>query len=269
MELVKSEPEKQAFAALNDIQQYYVRLKSEPSILHIKNESEVKRACLEIITKAMMDQSPNGQPDEKILQFQSQVLFNELTGKYKSLTLSELREAFRLGIRGETGPYFGLCAKTYSQFIKWWFDKDERGKAWELYISKVNGWKLAEKPALDKSFFFKACERAYKKYRESATREMPEVPFCLYDFIKEYIGAETLLNKDEWDTLKHKIKADALISYKNKIKHSALKDIAANWKLCINPQSPDYNNMYANSIKEAATKYYFESLIKQGKQTIK
>lgn len=263
MQIIKTEPEKEAFNSLNDIQQYYVRLKSEPSILHIKNESEVKRACLEIITKAMMDQSPNGQPDEKILQFQSQVLFNELTGKYKSLTLSELREAFRLGIRGETGPYFGLCAKTYSQFIKWWFDKDERGKAWQIYIDKVNGWKVAEKPALGKDFFYRACEKAYTKYRER--KEMPEVPFCLYDFIKEYTGLETLVDRLEWD----EIKKEGLRIYNTKIKHSALKDMAKEWKLIASEPHPDFNRVYANSIKEAATKYYFESLIKQGKQTIK
>lgn len=263
MELIKTEPEKQAFASLNDIQQYYVRLKSEPAIQHIKSENEIKRACLEIITRAMMDQSPNGQPDSKILQFQTQVLFNELSGKYKSLTLSEIREAFRIGIRGETGPYFGLCAKTYHQFIKHWFEREERGKAWELYISKVNGWKLAEKPALSKQFFFDACERAFTKYRER--KEMPEVPFCLYDFIKEYTGEETLIDRLDYP----KIKAEALKLYTDKIKHSALKEMAKGWKLIADETNQDFNRVYANSIKHIATKYYFQSLIEQGKTTIK
>lgn len=263
MELVKSEPEKQAFQSLNDIQQYYVRLKLEPPIAAIKSQSDIKRACLDIITKSMMDNSPNGQTDTKILQFQTETLYNELSGKFKSLTLSEIKEAFRLGIRGETGPFFGMCAKTYHQFIKHWFEREERGKAWELYISKVNGWKLAEKPALDKSFFFRACEKAFTRYRER--KEMPEVPFSLYDFIKEYTGEETLIDRLDYP----KIKIEAERIYKEKIKHSALKEMAREWKLIADETHPDFNKVYANSIKEVATKYYFESLIKQNKTTIK
>lgn len=251
MQLVKVEPDTEVLKSFNDLDQYYIRLKLETPIAKL-DPQVIKRACLDIITKAMMDNSPNGQSDSKILSFQSETLFNELSGKYKSLTLSELKECFRLGIRGESGPYFGMCAKTYHQFIKWWFDKPERNKAFYSYINKVNGFKIAEKPQVDESFFFKACEKAYQRYLKYG--EMPEVAFCMYDWIKKMTGLKTLI-KD-----KERVMKLAENNYQLKLKNSALKEIARGWNMVADPNSPDFNNVFANSVKEEATRLYFQEL---------
>lgn len=253
-QLVKTPSEKEALESLTDIQQYYVRLKSEKPISQLA-DTVIKSACLEIVTAAMVEQSPNGQADPKVLQFQAGELFKELNGKFKSLTLSEVKEAFKLGIRGETGPYFGMCAKTYHQFIKHWFDRQERGKAWDVYLDKLAGWKRAEKPSLSPEWFYEACEKAYQDYKQKG--ELPISPFGYYDFIKQYLQVETLIEKEKWPQIKN----EANMEYRAKVKGL---EIAKEWTL-----DPEVNLVYGNCIKNIAVKYFFDKLILDGKEKIK
>jgi hypothetical protein len=237
----------------------YVKLKAGHQtlgrLLEKGQTNLVKKLCLDIITVSSFEQSPNGQPDNKILQAQTESLFNELKGKYLTLTPPELKECFRLGIRGESGPYFGLCPKTYAQFLKWWFDKDERLKAWTKYIDLVNGFTRAEKPSLAPEWFYEACEKAFIRYKEKG--DLPVSPFGYYDFIKQYLGAETLIDKEKWPQIRN----EANIEYRAKVKGL---EIAKEWTL-----DPEVNLVYGNCIKNIAVKYFFDKLILEGKETIK
>jgi len=256
---VKTTPEQTALNQLTDIQRYYVSLKSEKPLSQL-SEPEIKRLCVEVITRSMVESSPNGQSDPQIIQAQSNFLFIELKGKMLSLTPSEVKEAFRLGIRGETGPYFGMCPKTYAQFLKHWFERSERGKAWDCYLDKLNGWKRAEKPSLPPEWFYEACEGAFKKYKE--TGKLPPSPFGYYDFIKDYLGAETLINKEKLKL----ILSEGKEVYLKKVKGL---EIAKEWKLVLDEKSPDFNLVFSNSVKDVAVKYFFDNLIVQGKEKIK
>jgi len=251
---VKTTPEQNALNQLTDIQRYYVSLKSDKPLSQLP-EPNIKRLCVEVITRSMVESSPNGQSDPQIIQAQSNFLFNELKGKLLSLTPSEVKEAFRLGVRGETGPYFGMCPKTYAQFLKHWFERSERGKAWDCYLDKLNGWTRAEKPSLPPEWFYEACEKAYTKYKE--TGKLPISPFGYYDFIKDYLGVDTLMDGEQWPL----ILSEAKEAYKAKIKGL---DIAKEWKL-----NTEENLVFANSIKDVAVKRFFDNLILQGKEKIK
>lgn len=269
-QLVKrTEPEQKAFESLTSLQQYYVALKSEKPISELSDQV-VKQSCIDIITRGMMFISPNGQPEFKTIQFQTQELYEQVSGPYKSLTLSEVKECFRRGLAGDYGQYFGMCGKSYVQFLKAWFDNGERNKAFQQYLDNINGWRRADKPVIiDKAFFHKACEDAYKDYKVKGV--MPTVPFSLYDIVKEYTGLKSLIAQGTGNQIRDEGRKD----YTEKIRSSSLKKMAKDWKLDSRPTlkdgspNPDYNQVYANSIKSVALKYYFDSLIKQGKETIK
>ncbi len=259
MELILSQPENEAFNKLPDNFKPYVQLKAGHQtigrLIEKGHVNDIKRLCLDIITVSSFEQSPNGQADSKILTAQAESLFNELKGKYRTLTPLELKECFRLGIRGESGPYFGLCAKTYAQFLKWWFDKEDRQKAWTKYIDLVNGFTRAEKPSLSPEWFYEACEKAFVKYKE--TGDLPVSPFGYYDFIKQYLQVETLIDREKWPVIKNEAEQE----YNKKIKGLA---IANEWG-----KDPEVNLVYGNCIKNVAVKYFFDKLILEGKEKIK
>lgn len=259
---VKSQIDQQVFNSLNPEQKYFVSLRHETPLKELE-QSTIKRLCLDVITVSFVEYVPNGQPDPKILQAQTELLYSELKGKFLTLTPSELKECFKQGIRGKYGEYFGMCPKTYNQFLEFWISKPERGQSWQTYLDKISGLRVAEKPQIDQKFIYDACEKAYKKYKERG--EMPTVPFCLYDYIKTYTGEETLIDKLDWQD----ILMEGTKRYEQKLKHSALREIMKDAKLNMTEGHEDFNQVFCNSIKEVATRYYFDSLIKQGKDKIK
>jgi len=115
----------------------FVKLRQETPISKLTHE-ELLDWCLQIITVSYAESTPNGQTDSNILIFQAGQLKNELVGKYTQLTISELKQAFKLGIRGAAGQYFGMCARTYHQFIKWFYELPERQEGWMKYLTLLN-----------------------------------------------------------------------------------------------------------------------------------
>lgn len=266
MELILSQPEKEALQRLPANYKPYVELRAGyPTIGSLLDKGQVglvKRLCLDIITISMAEQAPFKKMNEEekesyslILVAQSEALFNELKGKYLTLTCPELKECFRLGIRGESGPYFGMCPKTYAQFLKWWFDKEDRLKGWTKYIDEVNGFRRAEKPTLPPEWFYEKCELAYKKYKDSG--DLPVSPFSYYDFTVDYLGVKSLINESDWNL----VRDEGIKAYREKVKKI---QIAKEWGM-----NPKVNTVLGNSIKEVALKRFFDKLILEGKETIK
>jgi len=257
-EIIKSEIDRDVFKQLPSNYQYFVNLRASTPV-NLMSERHQKNICLDVITKAMYEQSPNGQPDTLILSSQTNALLSEIK-HFKTITEAELGECFRLGIRGESGPYFGLCPKTYHQFLKWWCDKKDRGLAWTEYLDKINGFVRAEKPSLGKEFYNSACENAYTKYLEKG--EIPHAPFSYYDCVKEYLGLETLIEKGQYNDVKNEAKK----LYDNKLKkcESTLKELLKGAEL-----NEKENKVFANCIKEIAIKRYFERLKDNGVKTLK
>lgn len=267
-ELVSHKIDPEAFNQLPANYQYFVNLRAETPISGL-DPLTVKKFCLDLITISMVEVSPNGQSDRLILESQTNALINELA-RFGYLTPSEVKECFRIGIRGESGPYFGMCAKTYHQFIKHWVEKKERGLAWEAYLDKLKTWRRAEKPTLGKEFFGQACEKAYQHYLKKG--ELPTSPFKYYDFLKDYTGLETLIDLIDYP----EILKEAELVYRDKLKqaHKILGEITKGWVK--NPRefkkdgSPNenFNKVWADCIKEASVKYYFEGLKSIGKDRV-
>lgn len=251
-----SKPEEKAFAELTVSQKYLVELRREKPYSELKDPQK-NQLCAEIITRAMVSFSPNGQADSTIIQFQATELLNELKGRFGVMTPSEIKECFRKGIREEYGQYFGMCVKTYHQFLKGWFDNPERAKSWLAYLDGVekNQVRVAEKPALDPAYFMKAAEDAFKKYKETGT--MPFAPASFYEYFKQSRGLKTLIDQKDWP----EILTQSVKTYKKKAKQYIDLDNYPPIMKYKNEQGEEKENGYFVSIvKEIALRMYWDNL---------
>lgn len=169
-------------------QKYFVLLRTGNKSIKDLEPNVVKRECADIISKAFFDSGQklgeNSQESQKVLIFQTEALFSELTGVYANLTLPELKECFRRGVRNDSGQWFGLCGKTYHQFIKWFYNLPERQKSWVDFLTLIE---TPPEPKIDKLLFSKeSCIRAFQHYKQS--KRSPLAAFAYYDIINDLIG---------------------------------------------------------------------------------
>ena len=147
------------------------------------HEAQVKQSCSEIINLCFVESGQIKQATPEMLAFNRDALFNELKSKFKDLTLDELKEAFKMGVRGEFGDYFGLCAATYHKWIKSYFERPERAEAMRVYLDLA---KVEITPQLTdcekRTRLIEGIKLAYKEYCESG--ELPFYPSPYYDFLK-------------------------------------------------------------------------------------
>lgn len=224
----------------------------------------VKRECVDILTTAYFD---NGSPlnmdakeDAGVLQFQTEALFKELSGKYGTLTLPELSEAFRRGVRGESGAFFGMCPKTYHQFIKYFFDLPERGKAWMNYLEELETPRAKAPIVLTHEHLQGLAIRTFEEYK--LTKDLPQLgSVCgtIYDTIKKSQKVETLIDRLDWAEIKKLAKE----SYVNEMKRGTKKgDLKKLLDMLIYDIS---NRSFEFHVKKVGLKFYFDALIKNDK----
>lgn len=115
----------------------FVIARQEPQ-MRVLTANQVKAGIAKILSQASFDMGSPMSADREILTFQTEACFKELSFKFSTLTLSELRNAFAMGIRNEFGQYFGMCPKTYHQFIKAYYELPGRFKAQEAYLKLGN-----------------------------------------------------------------------------------------------------------------------------------
>lgn len=225
------------------------------------SESTIMHELSDIIKRSHFESTTNiGAMDEKMLFAQSQALRAELKGRFEALTLLEVKEAFRLGIRGESGPYFGLCAKTYHQFLKWYFDLPERGKAWTEYLDYCQAMQISDKPVYyTEDFFKKAAVSAFEDYKLSG--KMPYTAAAMYNVIKEQLGVETLILQDDWNA----IRSEGIRNYESQIKEENRN--RGNFKRVYNLDLSMDNSSVKSAVMKVALRYYFDRLI-ENKQTL-
>lgn len=167
------------------------------------SEGELKRECSTIIGRAFTYSTPNGQPSPDVLQHQSNELFNALKGRYSTLTIPEVQKCFKYGLDGVYGAYFGLCGKTYSQFLKGYFDNPERGREWLKYLDDINKPLVAEIPEhIKKAMSIESIQKRFLEFKKSGN-----LGFCAwatYDLIKTLKGVKSLITLSQFAEIKEK-----------------------------------------------------------------
>lgn len=237
------------------VNQRYVQLRQERPISQL-TPHELISACFQILTKAFIDGTPNGAPDSNILTFQTKCLVDEFKGRLSDLTVSEVKEAFSRGIRGESGPYFGMCPKTYHQFLSWYHGLPDRSESWVKYLLALDEIKESKEPTvLTKEYLINSAKESFKNYKESGN--LPFVPHAIYDTIKELLGLDTLIDKKVWPDVKETAKKEYSKKHipakglKNGINEALTFDVS--------------NRSFEFELKKQGLISYFNALISTGK----
>lgn len=216
-------------------------------------QNQLKSVCLEIITVAFVENSPNGISDPNILSEQATLLEKELTGKFRTLTVSEIKTAFKNGIRGEYGEFFGLCPKTYHKFLKAYLNNPERGKAWIEYQKLIDANQVKEKIMYTQEQLNQWCVDAFADFIRDKT--MPIYPRVIYDNTKILLNRKSLVSDLQiWE----EIVKIAKVEYKVKIKPLP-KDLTKDWRLDM-----DVNLMYQSCLKSVALRFFYNDLVSKG-----
>lgn len=233
----------------------------------IKNSSlfEVRQSCSEIIAKSFADSGQLNVTTE-MLQFQTQSLLDELSGKFKDLTIDEVKEAFKKGIRGETGPYFGLCAKTYHQFIKHYFESKERSEAMRVYLNLENQTFTKEKLTDEqKDMIMKqAALSLFNEYYETK-----KLNFYGAHRIYDYLWQEKKLIK--WtDEERKELKEQAFNEYESELKkqRDTGQILPSVYRQILENLDGEKNRTFINKVKAVGLKKYFDKLIETNQKLI-
>jgi len=234
--------------------QEYAGARIEPTVSSI-NDLNLKDKCLKLIQVSYTEQAQfNTEPE--ILAHQRNALFDELrtNSKFKGLTWSEVQRAFKMGIRGESGPFFGMCAKTYHQFLKHYYEKPERIESMKEYLKMIEDNKSHELTPDEKLKRNKeACVWAFNQYKETK-----EIPLGHYKFYQTLMDLGLIKWTKEEKTaisapIKTKYQAEVETSRKRgKISSSQLADIML---------SLDSNPTLISRVRKEALKKYFDILI--------
>ena len=221
----------------------------------------LKNECASIIARAFTYSTPNGQTSSEILAFQSIELFNALKGRYLTLTIPEVQQAFKKGLDNEFGQYFGMCAKTYNQFLKGYFENPERGKAWNVYLDSIGKEHVKLIPEyIMKKKGIEQLKNRFTNYKK--TGELGFFGWADYDFLKELKGVKSLITLDQFKVIKQKTESvwtEKYVKEKEKAEkrgNFAIADSIAN----ILATGIEKDKTLLNRQKELALKCFFDSV---------
>ena len=215
--------------------------------------NQIRESCSKVINLAFVESGQIKQATQQMLDFNRDSLIGELTGRFKDLTLEELSEAFKMGIRGEFGEYFGLCAATYHKFIKSYFERPERAESMRVYLDSIKGEIVKEKPTPEQQhqIMLDGCREALKDFKE--TKRLPYSPAPYYDFLWKELKLINWTDKE-----KEEIKKEAKLIYESKvtkqkqerrINTQQAKDLLSNLGA---------NQSFINTVKQVGLKRFFE-----------
>ena len=220
------------------------------------SEALKTNVCLDVIAKAHFDAGDKGGIDKEVLKFQSSALKEELKGKYGILTVEEIKRAFFIGIRGEAGAYFGMCPKTYSQFLKHYYEKPERVNAMNEYL-KVLKQDNEVKPNPDEVLTKnkQSCLYFFTHYKKNG--EILNGHAKVYDLLWKDLGL-IKWTKEQRLEMREPVEKEYIKTLENAVKrghmkHSDLKGMVDNLGT---------NATFIGMLKRAGLKKYFDSIEK-------
>ena len=227
------------------------------AIKDLGHEPTIMRELSDILQISLFDLTGKDKFSDTDLLLHAQSLRGEIKGRFELMTLPEVKEAFRRGIRGESGAFFGMCAKTYNQFLKWYFDLPDRGKSWTEYLDSCQNLQIEGKPKrLSDDELKQACLDAFEDFKKSG--KMPFVPFAIYEQIKEFKKVKTLIPVEKWK----QVKEDGKKLYETRKTHGMTKRQSEVWLISIRSESEE--SELSNTIKEVALRAYFSELVSGG-----
>ena len=228
--------------------------------------NQIKDACSQIINLAFVESGQIKQATQTMLEFNRDSLLGELKGKFKDLTIEELKEAFKMGIRGEFGDYFGLCAATYYKFIKSYYERPERAEAMRVYLDLESKAFVKEKLTDEqKDMIMKqAALSLFNEYYETKI-----LNFYGSHRIYDYLWQTKKLIK--WTEEERKeLKETAFNQYESELKkqRDTGQILPSVYRQILENLDGEKNRTFINKIKAVGLKRYFDKLIETSQKLI-
>lgn len=204
----------------------YVQAKNETKIINInKQDVLTKLYALIIKTIELSGENKKYNLEANTIKNVSGFIYDYVIEHYKGATLTELENAFNLGLTGEYGQYVGYGTVTFSKFIKGYMSSQKREQAMKEWFKmqdvrvEAPVTKFFEQNMEIAKYFFKICEPD-KAHRfgtiinhEDNVMHLPSIYKFLFDNFQISFSDES----------KEKIKKQAKINYNNFLKKSEIK----------------------------------------------
>ncbi len=188
--------EVEAMQKLSDYHKFYIQAKNEQKIIHMdKQEVLTKLYALVIKTIELSGESKKYNLDNTQTKSVASFIYDMIIDHYKPMTLSEVQNAFNLGLSGEFGDYVGYGTVTFSKFIKGYNSSAKRESAIKEWLKYQNApvtvtkpvYKFFEKNMEIANYFFGICtEKLSERFdtvvnHDDNVMHLPSIYMFLYD----------------------------------------------------------------------------------------
>jgi len=188
--------EVEAMHKLSDYHKYYIQAKNEQKIIHMdKQDVLTKLYALVIKTIELSGESKKYNLDNTQTKSVASFIYDMILDHYKPMTLSEVQNAFNLGLTGEFGNYVGYGTVTFSKFIKGYNSSAKRESAIKEWLKYQNApvtvnkpvYKFFEKNMEIANYFFNICtEKLSERFdtvvnHDDNVMHLPSIYMFLYD----------------------------------------------------------------------------------------
>jgi len=188
--------EVEAMQKLSDYHKFYIQAKNEQKIIHMdKQEVLTKLYALVIKTIELSGESKKYNLDNTQTKSVASFIYDMIIDHYKPMTLSEVQNAFNLGLTGEFGDYVGYGTVTFSKFIKGYNSSAKRESAIKEWLKYQNApvtvtkpvYKFFEKNMEIANYFFGICtEKLSERFdtvvnHDDNVMHLPSIYMFLYD----------------------------------------------------------------------------------------
>ena len=261
--------ELEAMNKLSEHLKFYVSAKNEQKIINIERGEALRLIYTEIAkTIELSGENKKYVLENDQLKNIAKFIYDFVLEHYKGITLTELKNAFKLGISNEFGDFVGFGTVTFTKFIKGYMTslkREQAMKEWnknQIPTTKTPVTKFFDQNMELAKIFFEICEEKRAErfdtiYNHNDT--LLHLP-SIYDFLFE--NYQISFSDESKEILIKKAK----IKYNNYINKSGLKTYdESGYKQIINSVKFGENRTFDYYVKTQALIFLTLKLKEQGK----
>ena len=261
--------ELEALNKLPEHLKFYVAAKNEKKIINIERGEALRLIYTEIAkTIELSGENKKYVLENDQLKNIAKFIYDFVLEHYKGITLTELKNAFKLGISNEYGDFVGFGTVTFTKFIKGYMTslkREQAMKEWnknQIPTTKTPVTKFFDQNMQLAKIFFEICEEKRAErfdtiYNHNDT--LLHLP-SIYDFLFE--NYQISFSEESKEILIKKAK----VKYNNYINKSGLKSYdESGYKQIINSVKFGENKTFDYYVKTQALIFLTLKLKEQGK----
>lgn len=207
--------EVEAMQKLNDYLKTFIEPKNERKIIH-SDKQEVLTQLYAIVVKTIELSGENKKYnlDNQTIKNVAGFVYDYTLQNYKGATLSELKNAFKMGISGEFGDFVGFGTVTFTKFIKSYMTYPKREQAIKEWFRLQDNPQTTDKPVtkfFDKNmeisnYFFECFDAKMEDRYDTVLNHNDNVMFlpAIFDFL--FDNFQISFSKESADAISHKAK---------------------------------------------------------------